>query len=315
MVKDFPEDETEEDPMPTFKRQRFEALPKGARYLWDLPESLLDYSTKYFTKHVPERDLKESVTQGNPSPDNFLEVPSLDGYYYELLEERKKNHDLAKDSAYKRIQEKLRSTMGPLCKLWYLIEELVANPDAPISKEDREEMVQYVEQTVKVIRSNLQCHNPQPQNDGTHSSRSRKQENQCDLKENPEIPEKARNELFGEDFRIVIKEKAKARKVSNSVYRAKYDHPHLQQKPVLRLIMTNGPFTRAPRVGPKTSRGGHHDMRTTTKDKMAVPEDFRIKGRNQPTSENLVSFKLSSQHNFITSFFKVVYFSPYQSWI
>ena len=41
------------------------------------------------------------------------------------------------------------------------------------------------------------------------------------LKENSEILEKARNELFGADFRKVIKEKAKARKDSNSVYRAK----------------------------------------------------------------------------------------------
>ena len=62
--RDLPEEE-KEDPTPTFKRQRFEVLPEEARYQWDLPDSLLDYSTKYFTKYVPERDLKESVTQGS----------------------------------------------------------------------------------------------------------------------------------------------------------------------------------------------------------------------------------------------------------
>ena len=77
----------------------------------------------------------------------------MDGYYYELLEERKKNHDLANDS------------------------------DSAVGQENK--------------RAN------------------------DNLKENSEILEKARNELFGADFRKVIKEKAKARKDSNSVYRAK----------------------------------------------------------------------------------------------
>ena len=118
----------------------------------------------------------------------------MDGYYYELLEERKKTHDLAKDSAYKRIQEKLRSTMGPLCKLWYLIEESVANPDRPISKEDREEMAQYVDQTVMLSGQTF--------NAITHNRRMTVltavgQENKRakdNLKENSEILEKARNE-------------------------------------------------------------------------------------------------------------------------
>ena len=37
-----------------------------------LPESLLDYSTKYFTKYVTERDLKHSVIQGNSVPDSLI---------------------------------------------------------------------------------------------------------------------------------------------------------------------------------------------------------------------------------------------------
>ena len=53
-----------------FKRKRFEALPEEAKFLWNLPEPLLEYATKYFTKYVNERDLKEAVTQENPVPEN-----------------------------------------------------------------------------------------------------------------------------------------------------------------------------------------------------------------------------------------------------
>ena len=109
--------------------------------------------------------------------------------------------------------------MGPLSELWYVLEEFVANPEKLVSKEDREELIQYVEQTVMLTEQTF--------NTITYSRRmnvltSIGQENKKakdNLKDHADILQTSKSELFVEGFRKIFKEKAKARKDSNSVYK------------------------------------------------------------------------------------------------
>ena len=174
---------------------------------------MLEYATKYFTRYVNEKDLKKAVTLENPVPNNFLTVPRLDSYYYELLEDRRRSHEMGKDSTYRKIQEKLRTSMGPLSKLWYIVEEMVANPEKPVSKEDRGELIQLAEQTVMLTGQtfNLITHNRR-MNVLTAVGQENKKAKE-NLKDHvSESLQKSGKELFGEDFRKILKEKAKAKK-------------------------------------------------------------------------------------------------------
>ena len=215
------EENTPHEDQPSFKRQRFEALSEEKQHLWELPEVMEEYARKYFVTYVKEKDLRDTTLIPNPVPENFLETPSLDPYYQELMEERRRRLDISQDNIYKKIQERVRNTMGPLCKLWFRIEESIKDPGIDL---DLEELAQYIEQTVLL--------NGQAFNAISHIRRinvltSVGQENnkaKDNLKEHCKLLEKSAKEkqLFGSEFRKVIKEKAKAKKDSKEVYKPKH---------------------------------------------------------------------------------------------
>jgi len=111
----------------SFKRQRFEALSDSAVYEWELPKELSSYAIKYFERFVPERKLKDTITE-NPISTNFIAKPKrLDDHFKEILEDQRRKKDLDADASLERIQTKILQTMGPLSKVWYLIEEALAS--------------------------------------------------------------------------------------------------------------------------------------------------------------------------------------------
>lgn len=103
---------------------------------WNLPDSLLQYATKYMNIKVTDKDMKEKILLEDPVPLNMKTVPDLDGYMKQLLIDHHKHNTLHIEKVLKGIQEKCMYVFGPISRLWDLTEkekeQLDANDESAI---------------------------------------------------------------------------------------------------------------------------------------------------------------------------------------
>ena len=59
----------------------------------------------------------------NSVADNLDQVKKLDDFFRDILKDKHKQKDLDMDVTFKKIQSKNVCMMGPLSKLWMLVEE------------------------------------------------------------------------------------------------------------------------------------------------------------------------------------------------
>ena len=80
--------------------------------------------------HISEKDIREKIQATNPIPFNVKGSQKLDEYIKEILSDNKKLSALNQEKALKGIQEKVASILGPLTRLWSIMEaEREALPD------------------------------------------------------------------------------------------------------------------------------------------------------------------------------------------
>ena len=96
-------DEEKENTM-TFKRIRFKAILEEAQNNWEVPDEMAKYAKKYFEKYVSDKELKGSITLNSPVPTNLPKAKNMDVYFVELLEDQRKNKEIALDDTFKKLQ-------------------------------------------------------------------------------------------------------------------------------------------------------------------------------------------------------------------
>ena len=72
-----------------------ESLAEKGQYNWKISDELVKYAEKYFVRAVQEKDLKETVLITNSVKTNLLKTRKIDDYFHELLEEQRREDDLA----------------------------------------------------------------------------------------------------------------------------------------------------------------------------------------------------------------------------
>jgi len=113
----------EETPAPTPpKLQRFE-LETREDNAWDLPSGMVSYLHKYMENHISDKDIRDKILLFSPIPSNIREAHNLDNYIKELLVENKKSLTLNHEMNLKQIQDKIHHILGPLTRVWSMIEE------------------------------------------------------------------------------------------------------------------------------------------------------------------------------------------------
>ena len=70
------------------------------------------FSTKSSVKK--NKEIKESISENNPVPSNFLSRQKPDEYLLEILSEAGKKDEIFSDRSLMKAQENLTNTMGPL---------------------------------------------------------------------------------------------------------------------------------------------------------------------------------------------------------
>ena len=104
--------------------KRFRIITKKEEYKWSLPQDMASYANDNSEKYIPEKDVKEAILIKTPRPENLDPVKKLDDYLQEPLKQKKRPQDIAMDITLEKVQNKVLDIMGPLSKLWLMVEQV-----------------------------------------------------------------------------------------------------------------------------------------------------------------------------------------------
>jgi len=132
------------------KIQRFELEVDSRENDWELPENLLAYLNKYVDNKIPEKELRDKITNFNPVPKNVRKTQEIDIFIKDVLVENNKNSTLHVDRLLKATQEKVLQILGPLTRLWEITdrEKIYVDEDVPEEVEQFQNMINLMEQSV-----------------------------------------------------------------------------------------------------------------------------------------------------------------------
>ena len=85
---------------------------------------MTSYENYNSEKYIPEKDVKEAILIKTPRPEHFDSVKKLDDNLQERLKQKKRSQDSVIDNILEKVQDKLLNIMGPLSKLWVMIEQV-----------------------------------------------------------------------------------------------------------------------------------------------------------------------------------------------
>ena len=77
-------------------------------------KELKKWAKSKFLKRISDQEIKESISENNPVPSNFLSRQKPDEYLLEILSEAGKKDEIFSDRSLMKAQENLTNTMGPL---------------------------------------------------------------------------------------------------------------------------------------------------------------------------------------------------------
>ena len=82
------------------------------------------YANDNSEKYIPEKYVKDAILIKTPRPENLDPVKKLDDYLQMLLKQKKRPQDIAVDNTLEKVEDKFLDTMGPLSKLWFMVEQV-----------------------------------------------------------------------------------------------------------------------------------------------------------------------------------------------
>ena len=102
------------------------------------------YANEHFETFIKDTDLKKAVLLENPVPDNIDPTKKLDYFVRDILKDIRKQRDIDMDNTLEKIQQKTRSVMGPLSKIWMQVDAGKASGQASvcISLDDMKEKLE-----------------------------------------------------------------------------------------------------------------------------------------------------------------------------
>ena len=198
--------------------RRFEVVHEQDLHKWDLPESLAEYANPKFRIFIPDKDIKEQILVENPVPENLPQVKKLDNFMQDILVEKFQTKAVAMDNIYEKFQRKNLDVMGPLSRLWHLLEQAMGSnsedENATISIAD---LLHCVEQTVTLVGQNNNTISYHRRLNILNGIMTNHIQAKTMLKEKASLLEKDDENLFGKDFREQMNETLKAKKQTREV--------------------------------------------------------------------------------------------------
>ena len=265
---------------------------KRERHAWSLPSDLADYYNEFSREFFEDDDLTNEkgfpIKEVNPVPENIVKVPKLDNFVEEDWRDKKSlsegDHDLA------RVQERIRDVMGPLAKVWLVLEDVKKDNDTEINIE---ELVEWTHHSVLLLAQAMNATTYKRRIDVLKNAHGSRGAATSILKKQSDILLKSGESLFGQEFKKNNKSTLKESKDAGALLgksasskkkytsRDKVDQPREQ------------PFRGAPFSGKSFNRGGRGG---SFKFKHGKNNNNYGKGKNQ-NGRNLIQFARTNESN------------------
>ena len=191
---------------------------------------MASYANKYFEEFIPEGDLKEAILTQSPVPENMDTVKKLDDFLKDLLKERKKTNG-------QNLEYKTSDVMGPLAKLWKILEDAKQAEDEAVQISVNE-LLFYVEQIVLLLGQSSNAITYHRRLNVLGCIMNSQYQVKTMLKEKAALLQKHDSELFGKKFRNHIADTIKSKRETREI-----------------LTDSKKPFPWSPSYPPRRSEG------------------------------------------------------------
>lgn len=304
----FSTDDERENREPKLKR--FKIVSEEDKSKYDLPRSMAEYANEHSECYIAEKDLKEGVLLDNPVPTNIDPVKKLDDFVRGIIKDShhsKSSHDLVEgDNVLEKIQSRVRDVMGPLSRLWSMIEKATKSEkqEVNLSIDDLQELV---EQTVVMVG---QCSNTitYHRRFAVLKNLMGIQQAKETLREKASLLQKHDKQLLGEKFRSHIVEVTKSKNTTMEAFSKSKNSR--RKAPFRNALPTNNQGRSGAGRQITLSRGGqkpyqrwwHQGKQHQQKQDGFYRQKGKFSSRKQPTySQHLSGFDTSSGERSQTS--------------
>ena len=224
---------------------------------------MADYITRMFSSFISDKKLKETIMSDYPVPSDVpgLQVPEMDEYIAEIFAVKKQDFGKSIDDNWAKVQSRVLDIMGPLGKLWTLMETARLDDSEEI---DLFEALELVEKIITLLGQAFgSCSYFRRTNVLYRMTRCMKKAKSL-LKQHSESLVKSHDKLFGKPFYKQLTKAAKIRKESKEIShqlgeskpkntKKTYNNSNNAQKQSTgNTQQSDQPF----RGGPSSSRGG-----------------------------------------------------------
>lgn len=241
-------------PLERVDYKRFRVTREEDLHKWSLPVELATYANEASEEFIPEKELKEQVLLEAPRPSNLDPIKVLDESLGNVL---KKEHpqSLELDRMLKKVQERVADIMGPLSKVWMMVENVrTATEEEELPSP--EEVAKTVEKTVTMVG---QCLNvltyERRRNVLSATSKISSVQAAATLKEKAPLLQQHDADLFGKKYREHMTELHKSMKQEVIV----------SGKPSNNRKWHKQPFLGGPSHSRKTGGGALQQLQSTDK--------------------------------------------------
>ena len=184
---------------------------------WVLPYELAHYYNKHSRVFIDDKDIKELVKEDLPVPDNIRQVPVIDNFVTATWESQNKNYMGDKDGDLVRVQNRIRDVMGPLSRVWNSIENYRAAEEGEEEEMDIDMIAGQLQKSIMLLG--------QATNSVTYQRRMQVLKSVYDqktaksmIKKHAKVLHKSTEDLFGDDFRKLLKDQSKDSKEATSFF-------------------------------------------------------------------------------------------------
>ena len=178
---------------------------------------MASYANKYFEEFIPEGDLKEAILTQSPVPEYVDTVKKIDDFLKDLLKEKKETNEQNLEDIFEKVQNKTRDVMGPLAKLWKILEDAKQAEDEAVHISVNE-LLFYVEQIILLLGQSSNAITYHRRLNVLGCIMNSQYEVKTLLKEKAPLLQKYYSELLGKKFRNHIADTIKSKREAREIF-------------------------------------------------------------------------------------------------
>ena len=202
--------------------KRFQVVLGNEWYKYKISKSMASLANEHFELYLPDKEAHSHKLKENPVPDNVDLVEKLDDFAIQILKDRRgsaSNELIKQDKVLEKIQVKVRDIMGPLCRLWNIVEK-ASNSSEQLVNASLDDMQKFIKQTVLMVGQSSNTVTYHKKYNLLNNLMGPLNQAKEALRENKDLSQKHDKNLLGKKFRNHIVEVTKTRKTTTAAFSA-----------------------------------------------------------------------------------------------